>query len=188
MSETTVHKGLAGVVVDRTAVSSVMPESNSLTYRGYPVQDLAANCSFEEVAHLLLRGELPSAAELADFQSDERATRELPAGVLEVLSLLPAEAHPMDAVRTAGSFMGAQALALEAGKDKERQAFELYARLPVVVAADYRRRHGLEFIAPDPQLGFAENFFHMCFGSVPDDEVVRSFDVSLILYAEHSFN
>jgi citrate synthase len=109
---------------------------------------------------------------------------------MELLTRLPLTCHPMDVLRTAVSFFGAEDPAEDDGGPAAYHAKSLamLARLPVVVAADRRRRHGLDPIPPDPSLGFAENFFHMCFGAVPDPEVVRCFEISLILYAEHSFN
>src|SRR3954468_22985107 len=104
---TDIKKGLAGVVVDTTAVSKVNPDTNSLLYRGYPVQELAARCSFEQVAWLLWNGELPSAEELEHFESLERSLRTLDAGVKRVIDELPLTAHPMDVVRTAVSVLGA---------------------------------------------------------------------------------
>ncbi|WP_432061072.1 bifunctional 2-methylcitrate synthase/citrate synthase [Streptomyces sp. S1] len=185
-----VHRGLAGVVADTTAISTVVEESNSLTYRGYPVQDLAAHRSFEEVAYLLWHGELPDAGRLRDFRARERALRPLDRTTLELLARLPETCHPMDVLRTAVSFFGAEDPAEDDGSPDANLAksLALLARLPVVVAADHRRRHGLAPVRPDPSLGHAENFFHMCFGTVPDPEVVRCFEISLILYAEHSFN
>ena len=107
MTEPDIKKGLAGVVVDTTAVSKVNPETNSLLYRGYPVQDLAANCTFEEVAYLLWNGELPDPAQLAAFEQLERSRRHLPEVAKHVIDLLPVDAHPMDVVRTAVSAIGA---------------------------------------------------------------------------------
>ncbi|MFI1177304.1 bifunctional 2-methylcitrate synthase/citrate synthase [Streptomyces melanogenes] len=185
-----IHRGLAGVVADTTAISTVIPETNSLTYRGYPVQDLAARCSFEEVAYLLWYGELPDPGELREFRAQERALRSLDRTTAEVLARLPATCHPMDVLRTAVSFIGAEDPREDDGTPAANLAksLTLLARLPAVVAADHRRRHSLAPIQPDPDLGYAENFFHMCFGAVPDAEVVRCFEISLILYAEHSFN
>ncbi|MEU6172264.1 bifunctional 2-methylcitrate synthase/citrate synthase [Streptantibioticus parmotrematis] len=185
-----IHRGLAGVVVDTTAISTVIEETNSLTYRGYPVQDLAAHRSFEEVAHLLWYGELPDHDQLVDFTARERALRPLDRTTTDVLTRLPDTCHPMDVLRTAVSFFGAEDPVEDDGSPAANRAksLALLAKLPVVVAADHRRRHGLDPIAPDDSLGLAENFFHMCFGSVPDPEVVRCFEISLILYAEHSFN
>ncbi|MBO7935953.1 bifunctional 2-methylcitrate synthase/citrate synthase [Streptomyces sp. S9] len=185
-----IHRGLAGVVVDTTEISTVIQESNSLTYRGYPVQDLAARRSFEEVAHLLWYGELPDAAQLHDFQARERALRPLDRTTLELLARLPETCHPMDVLRTAVSFFGAEDPTEDDGSPAANRAksLTLLAKLPTVVAADQRRRRGLAPIPPDSTLGYAENFFHMCFGSVPDPDVVRCFEISLVLYAEHSFN
>ncbi|WP_405656683.1 bifunctional 2-methylcitrate synthase/citrate synthase [Streptomyces sp. RK9] len=185
-----VHRGLAGVVADTTAISTVIEETNSLTYRGYPVQDLAARCSFEEVAHLLWHGELPDADQLGTFRARERALRPLDRTTAELLARLPETCHPMDVLRTAVSFFGAEDPAEDDGTPAAnlRKSLGLLAKLPTVVAADHRRRRGLTPIQPDPSLGYAENFFHMCFGRVPEPEVVRCFEISLVLYAEHSFN
>ncbi|MGB7872690.1 MAG: citrate/2-methylcitrate synthase, partial [Mycobacterium sp.] len=107
-TETKIFKGLAGVVVDTTAISKVVPETNSLTYRGYPVQDLAAHCSFEQVAYLLWHGELPTDGQLALFSQRERASRRLDRSMLSLLAKLPDNCHPMDVVRTAISYLGAE--------------------------------------------------------------------------------
>ena len=103
-----IKKGLAGVVVDYTAVSKVNPETNSLLYRGYPVHELAATQPFEAVAYLLWHGELPTDVQLAQLRALERSYRHLPADVRAAIELVPLDAHPMDEVRTA--VMPAQAL------------------------------------------------------------------------------
>src|SRR5690349_8040137 len=103
---TNVKKGLEGVVVDTTSISKVMPEINSLTYRGYTVQDLSENCSFEEVAYLLWFGELPTKSQLAEFTAKERSLREISPDLLKSIALYPKTAHPMDTVRTGVSFLG----------------------------------------------------------------------------------
>ena len=138
-----IKKGLLGIVVDETEVSKVMPEINSLTYRGYAAQDLCAKCKFEEVAYLILNGELPSKKQLTAFEKMERKNRKLSKTLLDDLKKIPKKAHPMDVARTAVSIMGLE--------DKETRD-------------------------------------NMCFGKVPQKEIVKAFDVSLILYAEHSFN
>src|SRR4026209_493393 len=101
-----IHRGLEGVVVDSTRISKVMPEINALVYHGYPVQDLAEQCRFEEVAWLIWHGELPNASQLAGFQPEERSQRELGANLLAVLQRCPKQAHPMDVLRTSVSFLG----------------------------------------------------------------------------------
>ena len=185
-----IRKGLAGVVVDTTAVSKVNPETNSLLYRGYPVQELAATASFEEVCWLLWHGELPTAMQLAHFTDQERAARSLPPAVRTVIDELPLTAHPMDVLRSAVSAIGAlDADAWDASRTGIlRKATELYAVTPAIVAYDQRRRHGLDLIEPRPDLDYAANFLWMTFGEIPADVVVEAFRVSLILYAEHSFN
>ncbi|MEM9619146.1 MAG: bifunctional 2-methylcitrate synthase/citrate synthase [Pseudomonadota bacterium] len=190
MTEADIKYGLAGVVTDDTAVSKVMPETNSLTYRGYAVQDLATQCRFEEVAYLIWNGELPTAAQLEEFNAKEKSLRGLSDDLIDVMRKFPKGAHPMATLRTAVSFLG-----LEDSDASERptediyeRSLSLYAKIPQIVAADFRLRNGKEPIAPDPALGFSENFFHMCFGEVPAPEVVKCFDISMTLYAEHSFN
>lgn len=190
MSESEVKKGLVGVYADVTAVSKVMPETNSLTYRGYAVQDLAEHCSFEEVAYLLWHGDLPNRRQLAAFERAERAERKLSPRLKRVIGEFPHRAHPMDTIRTAVSFMGLEDP--EAANNSEaatrNKALRLLAKIPTAIALDYRNRQGKRAVNPREDLSFAENFFHMCFGKVPAREVVKAFDVSLILYAEHGFN
>ncbi|PXX54796.1 citrate synthase [Nocardia tenerifensis] len=188
--DTAVHKGLAGVVVDTTAVSKVVPETNSLTYRGYAVQDLAEHCGFEEVAYLLWYGELPDHAQLERFCQRERAARRANRSLLSLVTRMPDTCHPMDVVRTAISYLGAEDPAEDDNSpDANRaKALRMMAVLPTIVAADHRRRHGQDPIAPHSHLGFAENFLNMCFGTIAPRKLVKAFEVSLILYAEHSFN
>ena len=183
-----VKKGLDGAVVDTTAVSKVTPETNSLVYRGYPVQELAENCRFEEVAYLLWNGELPNRTQLADFEKKERSSRDITKANLEVIRLLPKKCHPMDSIRTAVSFFGSEDPRIWDKNSNLDKAMLMLAKIPTMIAADYRFKKGLDFIPPNPTLPMAENFFHMCFGKVPSSEVVKAFDVSLTLYAEHSFN
>lgn len=189
-SEPRIHKGLAGVVVDTTAISKVVPETNSLTYRGYPVQDLAAHCSFEQVAYLLWHGELPTDQELALFCQRERASRTMDRSLYSLLTKLPDNCHPMDVVRTAISYLGAEDPEEDDSSESANyaKALRMFAVLPTIVAADLRRRRGLDSIAPHSQLGYAPNFLRMCFGEVPEPVVVTAFEQSMVLYAEHSFN
>jgi 2-methylcitrate synthase/citrate synthase II len=192
MSDTTadIRKGLAGVIVDTTAISKVNPDTNSLLYRGYPVQELAAQCSFEEVAYLLWHGELPTPDQLTEFEQLERSLRALDPVVKRVIDDTPDTAHPMDVVRTAVSVIGARdPQADDASPDDNlRKAIALLAQLPAIVAYDQRRRRGQELVEPRDDLSYSANFLHMTFGDVPDLVVVNAFDVSMILYAEHSFN
>jgi len=190
MSDAVIHKGLAGVVVDTTAISKVNPETNSLLYRGYPVQELAEKCTFEEVAYLLWHGELPDPRQLAEFETLERSLRRLDPVVKSVIDDLPTSAHPMDVVRTAVSVIGARDAdaSVSTPEDNLRKSVALFAQLPAIVAYDQRRRRGEHLVEPRDDLGYSANFLHMTFGDVPDLVVVDAFDVSMILYAEHSFN
>ncbi|MCC3293857.1 bifunctional 2-methylcitrate synthase/citrate synthase [Arthrobacter sp. zg-Y411] len=190
MTDPQIHKGLAGVLVDTTRISKVNPETNSLLYRGYPVQELAARCSFEEVAYLLWNGELPTEAELAEFTDGERAQRALTPELKAVIDALPVTCHPMDVCRTAASVLGAshelaEDSSVQANMDK---AVGLFAAMPAVVAYDQRRRRGQDVVEPRDDLGYSANFLWMTFGEEAAPEVVEAFNVSMILYAEHSFN
>jgi len=190
VADTEIRKGLAGVVADATAVSKVNAETNSLLYRGYPVQELAEKCSAEEVALLLWNGELPSAEELEAFRILERENRALTPELKRVIDELPTTCHPMDVCRTAASVIGAQhPLAEDNSPEAElRKAQELFAVMPAVVCYDQRRRHGQEVVEPREDLDYAQNFLWMAFGEEAAPEVVDAFRVSIILYAEHSFN
>ena len=183
-------KGLEGVIFDTTAVSHVVPEEKSLFYRGYPVHELAEQCQFEEVAYLLLHDELPTTEQLAEFSQLERSSRELPAELLDVISRLPRGGHPMDAVRTAVSFLGMtpEFAGAETAESAVRKGISLMAKIPTVIAAVRRQQQNESPLSPRPDLSLSENFFHMCFGDVPEAEVVDAFDGALTLYAEHGFN
>ncbi len=185
-----IKKGLLGIVVDETEVSKVMPEINSLTYRGYAAQDLCAKCKFEEVAYLILNGELPNKKQLKNFEKQEKKERKLSKTLLEDIKKFPKKAHPMDVARTAVSIMGLEDKDTKDNSPKAnmRKVMRIFAKTPVALAAFYRSRKGKKIISPKNNLSFSENFFHMCFGKVPNKDIVKAFDVSLILYAEHSFN
>jgi len=185
-----IKKGLLGIVVDETEVSKVMPEINSLTYRGYAAQDLCEKCKFEEVAYLILNGELPNKKQLKNFEKNERNERKISKTLLEDIKKFPKKAHPMDVTRTIVSIMGLEDKETKDNSPKAnmRKIMRIFAKTPVALAAFYRSRKGKKIIPPKKNLSFSENFFHMCFGKVPNKDIVKAFDVSLILYAEHSFN
>ena len=185
-----IKKGLLGIVVDETEVSKVMPEINSLTYRGYAAQDLCAKCKFEEVAYLILNGELPDNKRLKSFERIERKERKLSKSLLDSIKNFPKKSHPMDVARTAVSIMGLEDKETKDNSPKAnmRKVMRIFAKTPTALAAFYRLRKGKKIISPKSNLSFSENFFYMCFGKVPNKEIVKAFDVSLILYAEHSFN
>ena len=193
MTEQDIKKGLAGVVVDYTAISKVNPETNSLLYRGYPVQELAATAAVRggRLPALARRAARPR-TQLAEFAARERvAARARRRVVKQVIDVLPLTAHPMDVVRTAVSVIGAtrpDRRGRRRARPTSPRRCDLFAQLPAIVAYDQRRRRGQELVEPRDDLGYAANFLWMTFGEEPDPVVVDAFDVSMILYAEHSFN
>lgn len=193
MTDTTtpqIAKGLAGIYSDTSRISKVFDETNTLTYYGYPVQELAEHCRFEEVAYLLWRGDLPTADQLAAFEKEERSQRGISNELMNVLRQFRTDAHPMDTLRTAVSFLGVEDASWDdmTPAGNLQKSIRMLAKIPTIIAADFRIRKGQEPIAPREDLTMAENFFHMYFGAVPDARIVRCFDASLTFYAEHSFN
>jgi citrate synthase len=172
---------LSGVVVAESAICSIDPDQGFLRYRGYDIAELAEHSTYEETAYLLLEGELPSSEQLEAFE-DELRQRELPLPTAEVIDRSARDAAPMDLLRTAVSTLGVGG---EAGR---RTAARLIAQLPTIVARYDRRRQGLEPVAPDPSLPYAENFLSMLHGERPDERSARAFDVAMILHAEHEMN
>ena len=132
-----IKKGLLGIVVDETEVSKVMPEINSLTYRGYAAQDLCAKCKFEEVAYLILNGELPNKKQLKDFEKQERKERALSKTLLEDIKKFPKKAHPMDVARTTVSIMGLEDKETKDNSPKAnmQKVMRIFAKMPVALAA-----------------------------------------------------
>ena len=185
-----IKKGLLGIVVDETTISHVVPELSTLTYRGYTVQELCDKCDFEEVAYLVLNGDLPNKKQLKKFIKDERSERKLSKQILASIQKMPKNAHPMDVIRTCVSLMALEDKDTRDNSPKAnmRKAMKIFSKTPTAVAAYFRYRKGKKIISPSKNLSFSENFFKMMFGKVPDKEIVRAFDISLILYAEHSFN
>jgi citrate synthase len=179
--------GLEGVIAGETAISTV---TGGLRYRGYPVTELAERVSFDEVAYLLLHGELPNPTQLGDFQRRLGASRQIPSALESLLRAIPASTVPMDAIRSAVSVLAhfdpdtpdsSHAANL-------RKAERLLGQIPVAVAAQFRISKGLPLIPARADLGHAANFLFMLNGKEAAPEDVRAFDVSLILYAEHEFN
>lgn len=180
--------GLRGQSAGETAVCTVGAEGNSLRYRGFDVVELAEQSTFYEVAHLILEGQLPTAAELGAWKTKLKGLRGLPQALKEVLERIPAEAHPMDVMRTACSFLGN----IEAEGDFSNQqevADRLLALFPSMVVYWYRYSHdGVRVDTETDDEGIGAHFLHMLHGKAPDELAARVMDVSLILYAEHEFN
>ena len=179
-------KGLDGVVVAATAISHVFGNEGRLVYRGYEINELAGKASFEEACFLLWKGHLPNRAELDALRAEMSAQRALPEAALATIKAMPADANPMDALRTGASAVGA-ALPIS-GKATYEQAVALTARFPTIVAAFDRLRKGKQPIAPRNDLGHAANYLYMLTGEVPPENHVKSLDTYLVLLADHSMN
>lgn len=180
--------GLAGIVASETAICTVGKEGLGLTYRGYSIKDLAAQATFEEVAFLLLRGQLPSASDLAAYCQTLAALRGLPAALKTVLEQLPASSHPMDVLRTGCSALGCFE---PEGKDRDalHVANRLLAAFPSMLLYWHhfaRTGQRIETQTDDPNM--AAHFLRLLWGKPADDLRVQTLDASFILYAEHEFN
>ncbi|MBV9409465.1 MAG: hypothetical protein JO164_11625, partial [Candidatus Eremiobacteraeota bacterium] len=179
---TVVNPGLEGVVVGETVLSNVEGEVGRLTYRGYDIHDLAEHANFEEVAHLLLFGHLPTHDELDDFNRRLSARRALPSGLLAMLHAVPRDAWPMDVLRTATSAVAHFVPHRPDGSHDTSvdTAIDLIAKFPTIVATWDRMRRGLEPIAPDPKLTTAANFLYMRTGEKPIPEAEKALDTYLL--------
>ena len=186
MSET-YSPGLAGIVAGETAISTV---ETGLTYRGYAIEDLAEHSTYEEVAYLVLHGELPTASQASAFHERLSAAAKIPKEVVAALSSIPAAAPTMDVLRTATSMLAHWEPEAQGGSHEAnlRKAERLLAKLPVAVAARQRLKSGQEPVAADPALSLPANLLWMLRGQKPSDAQVQALDTSFILYAEHEFN
>jgi citrate synthase len=188
MSTTEIYSpGLEGVIAGETAISTV---AGGLSYRGYPVTELAEKATFDEVAYLLLHGELPTARQLEEFRRRVAANRRLPEPLRELLKALPRWTPPMDALRSAVSVLAhfdQDTPDLSTDADL-RKAERLLGQIPVAVADHYRLSKGLQPVPARPELSHAANFLWMLRGAEPSPADTKALDVSLILYAEHEFN
>ncbi len=180
---------LSGVSVAETSISSIDAERGVLMYRGYDIADLAEHATYEEVAYLLLEGELPTGDQLAAFK-DELAARDPPRATASVIDENARQAAPMEMLRTAVSTLsfGDPDEAATDRVAERRKAASLIGQLPTIVARYSRRRRGLEPVDPDPALSYAENFLTMLRGEAPTEQEARAFDVLMILHAEHEMN
>jgi len=180
--------GLRGQIAGQTALCTVGKTGAGLTYRGYDVRDLAAECDFEEVAYLLFYGELPTTAQLADYKKRLKTMRDLPQPLKEVLERIPASAHPMDVMRTGSSVLGT--LEPELSFDQQRDVAErLMAAFPAIMCYWYRFTHdGVRIDCTSDEDTLGGHFLALLHGKKPSDLHVKVMNVSLILYAEHEFN
>src|SRR6267143_2089504 len=181
--------GLAGVIAGETQICWVDPNAG-LTYRGNDIHEVASKASFEEVAYLLLNGELPDVKQLTEFARQIAAERELPAPVVKMLRLLPSDSHPMDLLRTGVSMLSMfdKELSDNSHAANIRKSIRLIARVPTLITDGWRISHGEEPLPERPDLTQAGNFFYKLAGKVPQDWQIRMLDTIFILYADHEFN
>ena len=184
-----INRGLKGIYFERSAVSHIDGSAGTLSYRGYSIDALATQSTFEEVSYLLIYGDLPTQAELADFDAKLKDARELPASVYDVIRATK-DGHPMDVLRTATSALAALT---PTSQDVSVDAFiengiKLTSQVPMIIAAHDRVRNGLEPVAADKTLSHAANWLWMLKGEKPSDDAARLADVDFILHAEHGSN
>jgi citrate synthase len=190
MSELGYQPGLADVPVAESAVSFIDGKRARLEYRGLAVETLARESCFEETAWLLLKGELPTQRELAGFDAELRNHRRIKYKLADLIKCLPETGHPMDALQAGVAAMGMFYPARDVSNAQSNwsSVIRLIAKLPTIVAAFHRLRHGDEAIRPRDDLGHAANFYYMLFETEPSPAVTRVLDACLILHAEHSMN
>jgi citrate synthase len=185
-----VSKGLEGIIAAHTRLSDVRGDIGQLIYCGYDINELAGKVSYEEVVHLLYHNHLPNAKELADLKAVLSGYRELPQGVIEMLTNLPKDCPPMHAIRTGVSALGCyDTTADDDNMDAQRRkALRLIAQIPVITAYFHRSRQGLPIVPPDPKLGEAANFLWMIDGEKPSVEKESTMDMCYVLHADHGMN
>src|SRR3954471_20048323 len=181
--------GLAGVIAGETQICWVDPNAG-LMYRGYDIHEMAQKASFEEVAYLLLNGELPDAGQLAQFAKTLAGERAVPKQVLDALRLMPKNTHPMDMLRTGVSMLAPfdPELNDHSHDANVRKAIRLIAKVGTLITAGYRIQHDEQTIEDKPNLSLAGNFFYKLTGAVPQDWQIRMMDTIFILYADHEYN
>ena len=190
----TYYPGLEGVIAGETAIANIEGRhgSGGLEYRGYEIEDLAKSVSFEETAFLLLHGDLPNRAQLAEFEARIRPARAIPSALIDLFRKIPANVHPMDVLRTTVSVLAHYDPDLTASATDHaanvRKAERLTAQMATAVAARARISRGQEPLAPRADLDHSSNFLYMIHDKVPSETMRKAFDLSLVLYAEHEFN
>jgi citrate synthase len=188
-NEPRIYRGLKDVYFERSPTTFIDGKAGELRYRGYSIHDLAEHSTFEETAYLLLYGELPTRSELAKFDEDLKAARQLPPAALDIISAVK-DAHPMDVLRTAVSALAAfdPETTDNSREATLRKGIRLSSQVPMIVAAHEQIRNGRAPIAPDPQLSHAANFLWMLKGEKPSQDAARLLDTDLVLHAEHGSN
>lgn len=184
--------GLEGVIGGISTISEIVSETSSLIYRGYDVHDLASKGSFEETAHLLIYGHLPSQSELNAMKATLAAEREVPEQVYTAMKQLPKTAHPMDLTKAGfvayAPFDPDYAKPATDDAANVAKAIRILAKASTIVGNGHRIRQGLEPLKPKPEHSIAQNFLYLMSGEEPDAQTAHVLDSSLTLYAEHGFN
>jgi citrate synthase len=185
-----VSKGLEGIVAAHTRLSDVRGDIGQLIYCGYDINELAGAVTYEEVVHLLYHNRLPNAKELAELKTTLAGYRELPQGVIDLMTRLPKDTPPMHAIRTGVSALGCyDTTADDDTMDAQRRkALRLVAQIPVLTAYFHRSRQGLPLVAPDKTLGEAANFLYMIDGEKPSAETESTMEMCYVLHADHGMN
>lgn len=188
-SVTKIHRGLAGIHVDRSQVSMIDGKEGRLSYRGYSIEDLVEHSSFEETAYLLIYGRLPTRRELAMFDAELRSWRTLPSPALDLIASI-ADTHPMDVLRSVVSMLAAfdPDRSDNSAEAIKRKAVRLISQCATAVAAHDALRHGRQLVLPDIKLGHTANLLYMLHGTTPDPEMARIFDQDFVIHAEHGSN
>jgi citrate synthase len=183
-------RGLEGIIAGESKICKVNGAEGKLYYRGYRIEDLAKNCTFEEVTFLLLYSKLPTRKELTAFTKELARMGKLPPAIMKVLKDIAGKATPMDALRTAVSALaGADPDVKNARGDRNLAIGKsLIAKFPTIVTTYYRMSKGLPIVKPDPKLGYAANFLYTVKGKRPTAEEARAIDMDFVLHTEHSFN
>ncbi|HXW60551.1 MAG TPA: citrate/2-methylcitrate synthase [Myxococcota bacterium] len=189
MQETIVAKGLDGVIVGDTVLSRVDGEKGELIYRGYDIDELA-DCTFEEVCHLFMYGELPSPEQEKKLRANLQKRYDIPAEVINFICENAKNDHPMATLRTSVSMLSASIKEVPLNNEALMidMALDLIAKTGTIVAAISRVRQGKNPVAPNVSLGFSKNFIYMCSGSMPEDIVVKTMDTAMVLHIDHGFN
>ncbi len=182
-------EGLEGVTAADSSICTVDGLAGKLTYAGYSIKDLAEHSSFEETTYLLWHGELPTESQLEQIRADLAEAREVPDWIVQALSSIPGQNHPMTMLRTGVSLLGSGVYGVSDDMNEvRRQAVRLAAAVPTLVAIINAIRQGKPIICPDQSLGHSANFLRMLTGAASSPKAVKCFDILLILHAEHELN
>lgn len=182
--------GLRGVTVADTKICHIDGENGILIYRGYRIEELAKNSTFEETAYLLLHDSLPTEQQLDEFKRELVEAREIPGFIFDSLKKLPLHAHPMDVLQASIPLLATAdpVISIDTREANLEKAVRLIARIPLIIAGWHRIRNGEEPVSADNTLSHAGNFLWQLMGTQPDQEIARDLDTVLVLHADHAFN